>query len=99
MALDVMAVAWMLAAGGWLDAHVPVVTLGGHHVVVLGLAAAGFGLLAVLAVATRGFVTVGRGPSALVVLGVVASIAATAGVLSAAVLVVGLVLLAHVLLR
>jgi len=39
---DVMVVAWMLSAGEWLDRNAPVVTLGGHHSVVLWLAVAGF---------------------------------------------------------
>jgi hypothetical protein len=52
VALDVMVAAWMLAGGEWLDSTMPVVTLGGHHLVVLWLAVSGFALLAGTALLT-----------------------------------------------
>ena len=58
VALDVMVAAWMLAGGEWLDSRMSVVTLGGHHLVVLWLAVSGFALLAGMALLTGGF-TVG----------------------------------------
>src|SRR5947199_233109 len=67
-ALDVMVVAWMLSAGDWLDRTAPVVTLGGHHVVVLWLAVAGFVLLAGMALLTGGFAVAHRGQVPFVVL-------------------------------
>ena len=60
VALDVMVVAWMLAAGEWLDRTMPVVTLGGHHLVVLWLAVSGFALLAGMALLTGGFAVARR---------------------------------------
>jgi hypothetical protein len=63
--LDMMAVAWMIAAGDWLDqktsGFAEVITLGGHHRLVLILAAVGFVMLAGLAVLTDGFYF--RGPA------------------------------------
>jgi hypothetical protein len=90
--LDVMAASWMIAAGDWLDRYsrvTSVVTLGGHHVVVLWLALAGFAILAVLAPMTNGFATAkGVHLVALSIAGV-ASVAAFAGMLSVAALVAG----------
>jgi hypothetical protein len=57
-ALDMVAVAWMIALGTWLDQTsrlTAVITLGGHHVLVLIMAAAGFLTLASGAVLTNGF--------------------------------------------
>ena len=94
--LDVMAAAWMISAGDWLDrqSHVSaVITLGGHHLVVLWLAVVGFGILAVLAPLTGGFAGVTRSQVvALSVAGVV-SVVALAGIVSVAALVVGVALL------
>ena len=48
-ALDMVAVAWMIAVGTWLDQTsrlTKVITLGGHHVLVLIMALVGFALLA-----------------------------------------------------
>lgn len=53
--VDVMNVAWMLSAGDWLDRFsrvTAVVTIGGHHLVVLWLAVVGFATLALLTVLT-----------------------------------------------
>ncbi len=62
--LDMMAIAWMIAAGEWLDqktsGFAEVITLGGHHWLVLILAAVGFLMLAGLAVLTEGFTSAGR---------------------------------------
>src|SRR5690349_17952431 len=58
LALDVMAVAWMLGMGDWFDRTsrlTSVVTLGGHHQVVLWLAASAFVGLLVASVLSDGF--------------------------------------------
>ncbi|WP_143465949.1 hypothetical protein [Kribbella sp. ALI-6-A] len=58
MAADLMAVVWMHTFGPWLDQSsrlTATATLGGHHLVVLGFAAAGFLMLAALALLTEGF--------------------------------------------
>jgi hypothetical protein len=88
--LDVMAASWMIAAGDWLDRHSrvsSVVTLGGHHLVVLWLAMIGFVILAVLAPMTSGFATVNRTQLVALSIAGVASVTAIAGVLSVAALV------------
>ena len=57
-ALDMVAVAWMIAVGTWLDQTsklTRVITLGGHHALVLILALVGFLILASSAVVTNGF--------------------------------------------
>jgi hypothetical protein len=81
--MDVMAVAWMLSAGEWLDRSAPVVTLGGHHLAVLWLAAAGFASLSGMALLTSGFAAASRWHVPLLVLCALMSIVALAGVLSA----------------
>ena len=86
--LDVMVVAWMLSAGDWLDRTAPVVTLGGHHVVVLWLAVVGFVLLGVMAVLTGGFTVARRELVPFVVLSALVSVVALGGVLSALLVVV-----------
>jgi hypothetical protein len=91
--LDVMVVAWMLSAGDWLDRSAPVVTLGGHHVIVLWLAVAGFVLLGVMALLTGGFTVARRELVPFVVLSALVSVVALAGVLSAVLIVVLAVLL------
>ncbi len=58
MAGDLATVIWMNTFGSWLDQTSKVTataTLGGHHVVVLVLAAIGFAMLATLAILTNGF--------------------------------------------
>lgn len=90
--LDVMAASWMIAAGDWLDRHSrvsSVITLGGHHLVVLWLAMIGFVILAVLAPMTSGFATVNRTQLVALSIAGVASVTAVAGVLSVAALVLG----------
>lgn len=100
--VDVMAAAWMIAAGDWLDQAsrvTSVITLGGHHLVVLWLAMLGFGILAVLAPLTGGFAELNRiHVVALSVAGVI-SVVAVAGIASVAALVVGTVLLVAMLGR
>ena len=58
MATDLMAMIWMQAVGPWLD-HTSrltaTATLGGHHLVVLAIAGAGFAMLVVVALLTNGF--------------------------------------------
>jgi hypothetical protein len=58
MAADLMAVIWMYTFGPWLDQSsrlTATATLGGHHWIVLGFAAAGFLMIAGLALLTEGF--------------------------------------------
>jgi len=90
---DVMVVGWMLSAGDWLDRNTPVVTLGGHHGVVLWLAVAGFLLLGAMSMLTGGFAQASRGLLPLVVFSALVSVVALAGVLSAVLFVVLAVLL------
>jgi hypothetical protein len=83
--LDMMAVAWMIAAGEWLDRTggvVQVMTLGGHHELVLSLAAVGFIMLAGLAALTDGFTSAGRLELVLITIACTISIVALAGALS-----------------
>lgn len=98
-AANVAAASWMAAAGDWLDHQSrisAVVTLGGHHLVLLWLAVIGFGLLAILAPVTGGFVAANRLQLAGLSVAGIVSVVALAGVLSVAALVVGVVLLAAV---
>lgn len=104
--LDVMAASWMIAAGDWLDRTnrvTSVITLGGHHLVVLWLAVLGFAVLAVLAPLTGGFAQLNRIQLVALSLAGVVSVVALAGVASVAALVVGSVLiialLGHALIR
>jgi len=88
--LDMAEVAWVLVLGDWLDNASPitsVMTLGGRHNLVLGLAAAGFLLLMALAWPTQGFREAGRIQLGLIIVGCTVSIVALAGALSALVLV------------
>jgi len=101
-AVDVMAAAWMIAAGDWLDRTnrvTSVITLGGHHLVVLWLAVLGFGILAVLAPLTGGFAELNRIHLVALSLAGVLSVVAVAGIASVAALVVGTVLLVALLGR
>jgi hypothetical protein len=100
--LDVMVAAWMSAAGDWLDHYsrvTSVVTLGGHHVVVLWLALTGFAVLAALAPLTAGFAVANGIQRAGVAIAGVVSAVALAGVLSVAALIVVVVLLASFVAR
>ncbi|TCO13873.1 hypothetical protein EV652_12533 [Kribbella steppae] len=58
MGADLAAVVWMYTFGSWLDHSsrlTATATLGGHHLVVLALAATGFALLATIALVSEGF--------------------------------------------
>ena len=82
--LDIVTVAWMISAGAWLDEAsdiTAVVTLGGHHRLVLGLALLGFVVLAALGVSTEGFKSAGRLKLALIAIGSAISVFALAGIL------------------
>ncbi len=60
MGADLVTVVWMHTFGTWLDQTsrlTSTATLGGHHVVVLVLAAIGFAMLTTLAILTDGFTT------------------------------------------
>jgi hypothetical protein len=84
-ALDMMGVAWMIALGNWLDqtsALTKVITLGGHHVLVLVMALVGFLMLASGAVLTNGFRSASTLRLILITAGCVISVAALAGALS-----------------
>jgi hypothetical protein len=88
--LDMVGLAWMLALGDWLDdasSVTAVMTLGGRHLLVLGLAGAGFLLLMALAWPTHGFREASRVQLGLVILGCAVSIVALAGGLSTLLLV------------
>ncbi len=102
LTLDMMAAAWMLAMGEWFDRAsrlTSVVTLGGHHQVVLWLAACAFVGLLMAAVLSSGF-TAADGPvRGLAVVAGVVSVVATAGILSCLALVVGTAVLATMLGR
>jgi hypothetical protein len=83
--LDAMLAVWMVVAGPWLDSAsliTSIITFGGHHRVVLGLALFGFTLLAVLAPLTRGFTVAGPVPLAVIPVAGVVSAAALAGLFS-----------------
>jgi hypothetical protein len=89
--LDVMAVAWMIPYGSWLDDAsrlTSVITLGGHHQVVTALAVTSFVILAVLAVMTEGFSEWHALDSAVLSLAGGMTVVATAGILSIVVLVI-----------
>lgn len=94
-ALDVVAVVAMVRMGTWLDSGslLSTVTLGGNHLVVLGLAAAALALLVVLAPLTHGFVRANRVQRVLLPVAAMLSIAALAGVLFVVGVVVGVALL------
>ena len=92
--LDVILVVYMLRMGSTLDAS-PVfsmITLGGHHRIVCGLAVAGMLLLAVLAPWTQGFAQVDRLQRVLVPVAGLLSLSALAGLLSLVAFVAGAVL-------
>ena len=100
--LDVMAAAWMISAGDWLDHQSRVsatVTLGGHHVVVLWLAVVSFAVLAVVAPTSGGFAVVNRPQLAALSVAGAASTVALAGILSVVGLVVGVALLVALVAR
>lgn len=100
--LDAVAVAWMFAAGGWVDRHggeLTVVTLGGHHEAVIGLALVSFALLATIAVTSDGFVSMsGIELSGVTVAGLL-TIVALAGLLAVVVAVAGIGLFVGLMAR
>ena len=87
--LDMVMVAWMIAAGNWFDQTsklTAVITLGDHHKLVMILGLTGFGMLAVLALLTDGFTSANRLEVAVIIMACVISIVALAGALSAVLL-------------
>jgi hypothetical protein len=100
--LDMTAVAWMIAIGDWLDDTsrlTAVITLGGHHMVVLIMALAGFLMLALAALLTGGFASAGKLEVTLITVACVISVVALAGALSLIVLLVAAALLLGFLAR
>jgi hypothetical protein len=96
LTLDVMVSALMVSAGDWLDTAsrlTAVVTLGGHHWIVLTLAVIGFALLAGLATATRGYAEVSDVHGMAAAFAGVLSIVALAGVLAVGMIVLVVALL------
>lgn len=94
--LDMVGVAWMIAFGNWFDQTsklTSVVTLGGHHKLVMTLAITGFLMLAGLALLTDGFTTANKPELALIITACVISVVALAGALSAVLLLALLALL------
>jgi hypothetical protein len=84
-ALDAVAIAWMISLGSWLDETsrlTAVITLGGHHMIVLITALVGFLMLASSAVLTNGFRYANKPQLILITAGCVISVAALAGALS-----------------
>jgi hypothetical protein len=84
--LDMITVAWMIAAGSWFDQTskiTAVITLGGHHRLVMIMALTGFATLAGLALLTDGFTSANKPELALIITACVISIVANAGALSA----------------
>jgi hypothetical protein len=101
--LDMTAVAWLLAGvGTWLDRAsrlTAVFTLGGHHLVVLIMAIAGFLLLAGAAVLTEMFTSASKLDLTLITVACIVSVIALAGALSVILLVMGGAVLLGLLLR
>jgi hypothetical protein len=84
-ALDMVAVAWMIAVGTWLDQTsrlTKVITLGGNHLLVLIMALVGFLVFASGAVVTNGFRSASKLGLTLITAGCIISVAALAGALS-----------------
>jgi hypothetical protein len=100
LVLDVIVVVLMIRMGSDLDAGsslLSMITLGGHHRIVAGLAAAGLLLLAVLAPWTQGFARADRLQLVLLPIAGVLSLTALAGLLSILALAAGLVFVAVLL--
>jgi hypothetical protein len=84
--LDMMDVAWMITLGDWLDRTSRItglVTLGGHHMLVLIMALAAFLGLAGLALPTSSFESTSKLQLMLIIVACVASVVALVGALSA----------------
>ena len=100
--LDMVVVAWMIAAGPWLDRAstvTTVITLGGRHWLVLAMASAGFVLMVGLAIVTQGYMTVTRLQRALITLACAVSVVALAGALSTVLLMITAALVLGLALR
>jgi ABC-type transport system involved in cytochrome c biogenesis permease subunit len=84
--LDGVTLAWMLAAGAWLDSCSPcrVATLGGHRVVVIVLASVALVTLVVLALLTEGFTRATPEEAGALAVARVVSLIASAGLVSLA---------------
>jgi hypothetical protein len=94
--LDAMTATWMLTVGDWFDTTsrlTAVLTLGGHHVVVLVASLAGFVMLAAIATATGGFAETSPVERVLIGVAGAVSVIALAGVLSIVALVAAVVLI------
>ena len=87
--LDAMTLAWMVAAGSWLDSCAPcrVATLGGRHVLVMLLASVGLIMLIVLAPLTEGFTLATPQQVGAIAVACMLSLIASAGIVSLALLV------------
>ena len=84
-ALNMVAVAWMIAVGTWLDQTsrlTKVVTLGGNHALVLIMALVGFALLASGAFVTNWLRSANKLGLTLITAGCIVSVATLAGALS-----------------
>jgi hypothetical protein len=85
MGADLAAVIWLAELGVWLDQTsrlTAIVTLGGHHVLVMVLAGIAFGMLATAAVMTSGFSAMTRSWSLVTTVACVMSVVVLAGALS-----------------
>jgi hypothetical protein len=102
LVLDVIVLGLMIRMGTELDTAsslLSMITLGGHHRIVAGLAAAGLLLLAVLAPWTQGFERADRVQLVLLPIAGVLSLTALAGLLCVLALAAGVVLVAVLLFR
>lgn len=99
LVLDVIVVVLMIRMGAELDASslLSMITLGGHHRIVAGLAAAGLLLLVVLAPWTQGFARADRLQLVLLPIAGVLSLTSLAGLLSVLAVAAGVVLVAVLL--
>jgi hypothetical protein len=83
--LDMTPVAWMIAIGNWLDQTsrlTAVITLGGHHLLVLIMALVSFLMLAAAALLTDGFTSANKLGITLITVACMISVIALAGALS-----------------
>jgi hypothetical protein len=97
-----MAVALLISFGDTLDQAgglADAVTLGGHHQLVLFMAAAGFAMLVALAAVTSWFSDASRVQLALLTMACTISIAALAGALLGLLVIFGVALLVGVAIR
>jgi hypothetical protein len=102
LGLDIVTVPWMLTFGSWFDETSKlssVLTLGGHHRLVIVMAVVGSAMLAGLAVSTDWFAETGILHRALILVATVMSLVALAGVLSVVVLSAGIVLILWLLIK